>query len=59
MRGALDKNKEVFGDLNLGNSLLTDLEKRKQRDRAICKIVCVVGMSVVTVLLFLKYYFHK
>jgi hypothetical protein len=59
MRGALDKNKEVFGDLNLGNSLLTDLEKRRQRDRSICKVVCVLGTSIITVLLFYKYYFHK
>lgn len=59
MRGALDKNKEVFGDLSLGNSLITDLERRKMRDRLLCKIVCLSGSSVVIVLLFCKYYFHK
>ena len=59
MRGALSKNQEVFGDLNLGNSLLTDLEKRRLRDRNICKVVCILGTSIITVLLFCKFYFHK
>lgn len=59
LRHALNTNGEVFGDLGLGNSLIIDLERRKMRDRLICKIAFLLAATIIAVLLIVKHFLHK
>ncbi len=56
MKKALSTNDEVFGDLSLGSGLINDLERRKTRDRLICKVVVMGGLSIVTTIVLLRFY---
>lgn len=59
MRHALNTNGEIYGDLGLGNSLINDIERRRLRDRMICKIAFLLAATIVTVLLILKHFLHR
>lgn len=55
LKKAQSSNSEIFGDLSLGNGLLNDLENRRTRDRMLCKIVVITGMTIIAVLITLKF----
>lgn len=55
LKKALNNNSEVFGDLSLGNSLITDLERKRSRDRMVCKVVVMIGLSIIAVIVTLKF----
>lgn len=50
LRKVNSTNDELFGDLSLGHGLIGDLEKRKNRERLLCKFITILGLSVMTVL---------
>lgn len=55
LRKITNNTDEVFGDLSLSHGLIGDLERRRNRDRLLCKVITIAGLSVLGVLIVGKF----